>query len=153
MLGTVAGDVIGSVYEVDRIKHTDFPLFSPRSRFTDDTVLTIATAHALLTGQPYADAYHEFGNRYPRAGYGGAFRDWLVRDDRTPYGSFGNGSAMRVGPVGLAMRTADELLTQAVRSAAVTHDHTEGAMAAEVLSRLPYEFREVIAEFNERFGS
>ena len=71
MLGTIAGDVIGSVYEVDRIKHTDFPLFSSWSRFTDDTVLTVATAHALLTGQPYADAYHEFGNRYPGAGYGG----------------------------------------------------------------------------------
>ena len=134
MLGTIAGDVIGSIYEVARIKHTDFPLFSAKSRFTDDSVLTIATAHALLTGQPYADAYHEFGNRYPRAGYGGAFRGWLVRDDRAPYGSFGNGSAMRVGPVGLAMSTADEVLAEAVRSAAVTHDHTEGIRGAQAVA-------------------
>ncbi len=134
MLGTIAGDVIGSVYEVDRIKHTDFALFSAWSRFTDDTVLTIATAHALLTGQPYADAYHEFGNRYPNAGYGGTFRQWLARPDRRPYNSFGNGSAMRVGPVGLAMRTADEVLAEAVRSAAVTHDHTEGIRGAQAVA-------------------
>ena len=134
MLGSIAGDVIGSVYEVARIKHTDVPLFSPNSRFTDDSVLTVATAHALLTGQPYADAYHEFGNRYPRAGYGGAFRGWLVRDDRAPYGSFGNGSAMRVGPVGLAMNTADEVLAEAARSAAVTHDHTEGIRGAQAVA-------------------
>jgi ADP-ribosylglycohydrolase len=93
------------VYEGAHIKHADFPLFSPWSRFTDDIVLTIATAHALLTGQSYADAYYEFGNRYPRAGYGGAFRRWLSLDDQAPYQSFGNGSAMRVGPVGLAMGT------------------------------------------------
>lgn len=134
MLGSIAGDVIGSVYEVARIKHTDFPLFSPRSRFTDDSVLTIATAHALLTGQPYADAYHEFGNRYPNAGYGGAFRQWLARPDRRPYNSFGNGSAMRVGPVGLAMSTADDVLAEAVRSAAVTHDHTEGIRGAQAVA-------------------
>ena len=134
MLGTIAGDVIGSVYEVDRIKHTDFALFSAWSRFTDDTVLTIATAHALLTGQPYADAYHELGNRYPNAGYGGAFRLWLARPDRRPYNSFGNGSAMRVGPVGLALRTADEVLAEAVRSAAVTHDHTEGIRGAQAVA-------------------
>ena len=134
MLGTIAGDVIGSVYEVASVKHTDFPLFSPRSRFTDDTVLTVATAHALLTGQPYADAYHEFGNRYPGAGYGGAFRKWLARPERASYNSFGNGSAMRVGPVGLAMRTADDVLAEAVRSAAATHDHTEGIRGAQAVA-------------------
>jgi len=134
MLGAIAGDVIGSVHEVDRIKHTDFPLFSSWSRFTDDTVLTVATAHAVLTGQPYADAYHEFGNRYPGAGYGGTFRQWLARSDRTPYNSFGNGSAMRVGPVGLAMHTADEVLAEAVRSAVATHDHTEGIRGAQAVA-------------------
>ena len=134
MLGTIAGDVIGSVYERAPVKRTDFPLFSTESRFTDDTVLTVATAHALLTGQPYADAYHEFGNRYPNAGYGGAFRQWLARPDRTPYNSFGNGSAMRVGPVGLAMHTADEVLAEAVRSAAATHDHTEGIRGAQAVA-------------------
>jgi len=134
MLGTIAGDVIGSVYEVDRIKRTDFPLFSTESCFTDDTVLTIATAHVLLTGQSYEDAYHEFGNRYPRAGYGGAFRRWLFDGDRKPYGSFGNGSAMRVGPVGLAMRTADDVLAEAARSAGVTHSHPEGIRGAQAVA-------------------
>ncbi len=134
MLGTIAGDVIGSVYEGDRIKHTDFPLFSSWSRFTDDTVLTIATAHVLLTGQSYDNAYHEFGNRYPGAGYGGAFRRWLSRPDRAPYGSFGNGSAMRVGPVGLAMRTVDEVLAEAARSAGVTHSHPEGIRGAQAVA-------------------
>jgi len=134
MLGTIAGDIIGSVYEGDRIKHTDFPLFSSWSRFTDDTVLTIATAHALLTGQSYADAYYEFGNRYPGAGYGGAFRRWLGSDDRAPYGSFGNGSAMRVGPVGLAMITVRDVLAEAERSAAATHDHAEGIRGAQAVA-------------------
>jgi ADP-ribosylglycohydrolase len=134
MLGAIAGDVIGSVYEADRIKHMDFPLFSARSCFTDDTVLTVATAHALLTGRPYEDAYHEFGNRYPRAGYGGAFRRWLFDGDRKPYGSFGNGSAMRVGPVGLAMRTADDALAEAARSAGVTHSHPEGIKGAQAVA-------------------
>src|SRR4030095_13410078 len=134
MLGTIAGDVIGSVYEGDRIKHTDFPLFSRWSRFTDDTVLTIATAHALLTGRSYADAYHQFGNRYPGAGYGGAFRDWLRRDDLEPYGSLCNGSAMRVGPGAPATRTADDVLAEAERSAAVTHNHPEGIRGAQAVA-------------------
>src|SRR3982750_3656501 len=103
MLGTIAGDVIGSPYERARIKHTSFPLFSIWSRFTDDTVLTIATAHALLTRRPYGEVYHDFGVRYPNAGYGGSFRKGLLRDDRAPYGSFRNRSAMRRAAAGLAL--------------------------------------------------
>jgi ADP-ribosylglycohydrolase len=131
MLGTIAGDIIGSVHEHAGTKHTDFELFSPWSRFTDDTVLTVATATALLNGKGYADVYHEFGRRYPHAGYGGAFRRWLQSDDRRPYGSFGNGSAMRVGPVGWAMTTADEVLAEAAHSASATHDHPEGIRGAQ----------------------
>jgi len=131
MLGPIAGDVIGSVYEHAGIKQTDFPLFSSWSRFTDDTVLTIATAHALLTGQEYADVYHAFGNRYPGAGYGSAFRRWLRNPSPVPYGSLGNGSAMRVGPVGLAMNTVDDVLAGARRSAIPTHNHPEGIRGAQ----------------------
>ncbi len=134
MLGTIAGDIIGSVHERAGTKQTDFPLFSPWSRFTDDTVLTVATATALLNDQPYADVYHEFGRRYPHAGYGGAFRRWLKEDHRRPYGSFGNGSAMRVGPVGWAMTTVDEVLAEAARSASATHDHTEGIRGAQAVA-------------------
>ena len=138
MIGTIAGDIIGSVYEGERIKHTDFPLFSAWSRFTDDTALTVATAHALLTGRPYADAYHDFGRRYPHAGYGGAFRRWLSRNDWMPYGSFGNGSAMRVGPVGLAMTTMDDVLAEAERSASATHDHPEGIRGGQAVALATY---------------
>jgi ADP-ribosylglycohydrolase len=112
--------------------------------FTDDTVLTVATATALLNGQPYADAYHEFGRRYPHAGYGGAFRRWLQEDHRRPYGSFGNGSAMRVGPVGWAMTSVDEVLAEAARSASATHDHAEGIRGAQAVA---------LATFLARTGS
>jgi ADP-ribosylglycohydrolase len=158
MLGTIAGDIIGSPYEGARIKHTSFPLFSTWSRFTDDTVLTIATAHALLSGRRYSDVYHDFGTRYPRAGYGGAFRAWLSRGDRAPYGSFGNGAAMRVGPVGLAMNTIDDVLAEAERSAAATHDHPEGIRGAQAtalatfLARTGHPKTAIRREIEQRLG-
>ena len=93
MAGAIAGDIIGSVFEASPIKTTDFELFSEWSGFTDDTVLTVATAHALLTGMDYTEAYRTFGRRYPRAGYGGAFIKWMLADDAPPYNSWGNGSA------------------------------------------------------------
>src|SRR5690606_1736163 len=134
MRATLLGDIIGSPWEQDAPKHTDFPLFTPWSRFTDDTVLTIATAHALLSGAGYAESYYEYGNRYPRAGYGKAFRDWLASDDPQPYNSWGNGSAMRVSPVGWAMNSVEEVLAEAERSAAVTHDHPEGIRGAQAVA-------------------
>jgi ADP-ribosylglycohydrolase len=85
-----------SVYEANPVKTTDFQLFSEFSRFTDDTVLTIATAHALMEGMGYAEAYRQFGRRYPGAGYGGSFINWLRIDDAPPYNSWGNGSAMPI---------------------------------------------------------
>lgn len=135
MLGAIAGDVVGSVFERAGLKTTDFPLFAPRSRFTDDTVLTVATAHALLTGQPYAEAYHAYGNRYPRAGYGGAFRRWLGAEALPPaYGSWGNGSAMRASPIGFAMQSVDAVLAEAERSASATHDHPDGIAGAQAVA-------------------
>jgi len=134
MLGAIAGDVIGSPYEWRASHSTAFPLFAPESRFTDDTVLTVATAQAILTRTSYADAYHSFGNRYPNAGYGGAFQAWLRQRGRKPYGSWGNGSAMRVSPVGLAGDSFDEVLAEAERSAAVTHDHPDGIRGAKAVA-------------------
>ena len=99
MLGAIAGDIIGSVYEHPPIKNKDFPLFSPSCRFTDDSVLTIAVAGAILDGGTYREAVLELGRRYPNAGYGGAFRQWLRAEDPQPCNSWGNGSAMRVSPV------------------------------------------------------
>ena len=131
MIGVIAGDVIGSVHEHARTKTTDFPLFDPLCCFTDDTVLTIATAHAILTGTPYDVAYREFGRQHPYAGYGGSFYGWLFADEARPYNSWGNGSAMRVAPVGLAFSDVDEVLHEAERSAAVTHNHSEGIKGAQ----------------------
>jgi hypothetical protein len=85
MIGAIAGDIIGSVYEANPIKTKDFPLFHPRCRFTDDTVLTVAIAEAILISRPYAQSVHEIGRRYPQAGYGGSFINWLYADQLQPY--------------------------------------------------------------------
>src|SRR5215831_18447652 len=101
MLGAIIGDVIGSVYEANPIKTSHFhPLFDPRCRFTDDTVLTVALADSILTGDDYGAKMREYFRAYPRAGYGGKFREWALSPSRGPYHSFGNGSAMRVSPIG-----------------------------------------------------
>ena len=131
MLGAIAGDIIGSVYEWDRVKTADFPLFSERSTFTDDTVLTVALADAILHGGGYAAKMKEYYRHYPGAGYGGMFRAWAASPLSAPYGSFGNGSAMRVSPVGFAYGSLEEVLEKARESAAVTHDHPEGIRGAQ----------------------
>ena len=131
MLGAIAGDVIGSVYEGRPIKTVDFPLFQDRSVFTDDTVLTVAIAEAILERGDYATALKLWGRKYPRAGYGGTFYRWMVSDSFEPYNSWGNGSAMRVSPVGFAFASVEEVLAEAERTAAVTHDHPEGIKGAQ----------------------
>lgn len=134
MIGAIAGDVIGSVHEGAPAQSKDFPLFVPGSRFTDDTVLTVAVASAVRAGGGYAAALRRWGRRYPHAGYGGWFRDWLARDDAGPYNSFGNGSAMRVSAVGWAFDDLEAVLDEAARSAAVTHDHPEGIKGAQAVA-------------------
>ncbi len=134
MLGAIAGDVIGSVHEAAGTKVKDFPLFVPASRFTDDTVLTAATADALLNGRDYVDAYHDYFHLYPDAGFGGTFWLWANERRRTPYQSWGNGSAMRVSPVAYFGTTLDEVLAEAKRSAEVTHDHAEGVKGAQAVA-------------------
>jgi len=134
MIGAIAGDVIGSVFEGAPPQPKDFPLFAPSSTFTDDTVLTVAVANAILEGHDYAASLHRWGRRYPRAGYGGMFYQWLVMDEPKPYNSYGNGSAMRVAPVGWAFDDLDRVLLEAGRSAAVTHDHPEGVKGAQAVA-------------------
>ena len=158
MIGVIAGDVIGSVHEHAIRKSTDFPLFDPLSRFTDDTVLTVATAHAILTGTPYEVAYREFGRQHPDAGYGGSFYGWLLVEDPRPYNSWGNGSAMRVAPVGLAFSNLDDVLHEAERSAAVSHNHFEGIKGAQATALAVFMARsgaskeEIRKELMRRFG-
>jgi len=131
MLGAIAGDIIGSVYEANPIKTTEFPLFRPGSRPTDDTVLTVALADTILSGTPYQDNLKEYFYRYPDAGYGGTFIQWALSTTREPYNSWGNGSAMRVSPVAFAYSTLEECLEHAERSAKVTHNHPEGIKGAQ----------------------
>ena len=131
MIGAISGDIIGSVYERHNIRRVDFPLFDPRCRFTDDTVLTVAVADAILTGSSYGDKLKEYFRYYPNAGYGPGFRRWAASRRITPYYSQGNGSAMRVSPVGFAFDTLEQVLEQAKKSAEVTHNHPEGIKGAQ----------------------
>ena len=131
MFGAIAGDVIGSVHEGMGTKIKDFPLFDECSRFTDDTILTVAVASALLTGSDYIDAFHEFFHLYPQFGFGGSFIQWASERQLAPYNSWGNGSAMRVSPIGFAFDSIDEVMYQAKRSADVTHNHPEGVRGAQ----------------------
>ena len=131
MLGSIAGDIIGSVYEHHTIKTTEFPLFQNYSTFTDDSILTIATAYSILNNIPYSQSYKDFGRRYPGRGYGGSFQGWIMSETLEPYNSWGNGSAMRVSPVGFAFDSVEEVLEQAKLSAACTHNHPEGIKGAQ----------------------
>ena len=130
ILGAITGDVIGSVYEFDNVKSTDFPLFGEKTDFTDDSVLTLATMDLLLNGGDYATVYQDYSRNYPNRGYGGNFRGWIMMERPRPYNSFGNGSAMRVSPVGWAFDTLEDVLKEAERSASVTHNHPEGIKGA-----------------------
>ena len=141
MYGAILGDMIGSPYEFDRGKKTkDFPLFSSRSEFTDDSVMTIAVAEAFMDtmGQDdeairraMVDSMQKWGRTYPDAGYGGMFYGWLQKKYPQPYGSYGNGSAMRVSSAGWLFATLEETQHMARLSAGVTHDHPEGLKGAE----------------------
>lgn len=158
MLGAMIGDIVGSVYEWNNIKTTEFPFFSPGGFFTDDSVLTVATAQVLLTGIGYAEAYQDYARRYPGRGYGGNFHHWIYLDNPQPYNSWGNGSAMRVSPVGFAFDSVDEVLTEAKRSAEVTHNHPEGIKGAQatalaiLLARQGAPQAVIRAEITGRFG-
>lgn len=139
MLGAIAGDIIGSIYESNNIKTTEFPLFHPACTFTDDTILTIAVAEVLFEGDygnhdAYIDKYHEWFDRYPSAGFGNTFQEWAWSKSRRPYNSWGNGSAMRVSPIGYAFDTLEETLFEAKVSAEVTHNHPSGIRGAQAVA-------------------
>jgi ADP-ribosylglycohydrolase len=132
MLGAIAGDVIGSVYEGKKVWTPHFdPLFADQARFTDDTVLTVAVAESILRGGDLVDLLKRYARSYPRAGYGGIFARWVQSQTRAPYNSWGNGSAMRVSPVGFAYDSLEEVLLRAQWSADVTHNHPEGVKGAQ----------------------
>ncbi len=155
-------------YEFDRnnYKHKDFPLLSENSHFTDDTVMTLAVALGLIAGQgdaqkTFAGVQHEmrhWGRRYPHAGYGGMFRQWLRAEHPQPYGSFGNGSAMRVAAAGWLFDTLDKTLDMAKVTAEVTHNHPEGIKGAQAtaaaifLARTGHSKPEIKRYVEQTFG-
>lgn len=149
MYGAILGDIIGSPYEFDQgNKSKDFPLFSPRSTYTDDSVMTLAVAEAFLECPPKAeeeeirqkltDTLRQYGQLYPRVGYGLGFRYWLVRPDPQPYGSYGNGSAMRVSSAGWLFDDLETVRHMARLSAEITHNHPEGIKGAEATASAIY---------------
>ena len=158
MIGAIAGDIIGSFYERCQIKTKDFPLFHPRCRFTDDSVLTVAVAKAILSDHNYLKAVWETGRKYPQAGYGGSFIRWLRSNDPKPYNSWGNGSAMRVSPVGFAFDSAELVLQEATRTAEISHNHPEGVKGARAtalaifLARTTRNKSIIRKEVVDRFG-
>ncbi|MCQ2295039.1 MAG: ADP-ribosylglycohydrolase family protein [Bacteroidales bacterium] len=145
MLGAITGDTIGSVYEFNNIKTTQFPLFQSRSTITDDSVMTMAVAEWLLLGPSRSQKdleriMVEYGQGFPNAGYGGRFRCWLFEPERlhknggqsrVPYNSFGNGSAMRVSSCGWFFDSLAETEYWAEQSAIITHNHPEGVKGAQ----------------------
>lgn len=146
MYGAILGDIIGSPYEFDMgDKRKTFPLFSPRSQITDDTVMTLAVAEAFMDAPTEEDlrpylirAMQEYGHRYPHAGYGLRFRNWLESRDPKPYHSFGNGSAMRVSALGWLYEDLPTVRKMARISAEPTHDHPEGIKGAEATASAIY---------------
>ncbi|MBI1648087.1 ADP-ribosylglycohydrolase family protein [Capnocytophaga sp. 051621] len=159
ILGAIAGDVIGSVYEFNNTRTTDFPLFKRETTFTDDTVMTIAIADAILHNKDFAQTILDYGKRYPNRGYGTSFFKWLAHDTPAPpYNSWGNGSAMRVSAVGFAYNDLDTVLKKAEKTAVVTHNHPEGIKGAQAtaaaifLARTGKNKAEIKAYIEQKFG-
>ena len=135
MIGAIIGDIVGSRFEFHNHRSTEFELFHPDCKFTDDTVMTVAVADAILKGRPFGEVMHEYGRKYPRCGYGGRFFRWLLSNNPEPYDSFGNGSAMRVSPCAfLAKGSREQALTWATASAVCTHNHPEGVKGAMAIA-------------------
>lgn len=136
MLGAIIGDIVGSLYEFNPTNNYNFGIFDAGSDFTDDTVCTVAIADALLRGRDYGESLHEWCRRNPSpmGSYGGRFVGWIMSDSPMPYGSFGNGSAMRVSPVGWWFDDITAIMDEAGKSAACTHNHTEGIKGAQAVA-------------------
>ena len=141
MIGSIIGDIVGSRFEFDNTFKKDFDIFHPSCTFTDDTVLTVCTADVLTNGGSYLEKYQEGYFDYPYRGWGGNFLSMASQGKLQPYGSFGNGSAMRVSPVGWASTSREEVLEEAKKSAEVTHDHPEGIKGAQAVALAIYYAR------------
>lgn len=158
LIGAICGDIIGSWYEFCSTKHQNFDLFTDGSRFTDDTVCSIAVADALMNDNDFVPKLQYWCRKYPRAGYGGNFNWWFRQENPQPYNSWGNGSAMRVSSVGAYANSIDEVLDLAEKSAKVSHNHPEGIKGAQVTAFAIYlaingkSKEEIKTQIELRFG-
>lgn len=138
ILGSCIGDIVGSIFEWNNYKNTNFDICNSRCFMTDDTVMTIAVADALYNNKDLTGTLRLYGNRFPDSGYGGGFRRWLKDPTPKPYNSYGNGSAMRVSAAGVLGDTLSEVLKLARQSAEITHNHPEGIKGAEATAAAIY---------------
>ena len=143
MIGAIIGDIAGSKYEFNNVRREDFPLMDTGCDFTDDTVCTVAVADAILHGKDYAAALQEWCRRYPHpmGAYGGNFSRWIWSENPEPYGSFGNGCAMRVSPIGWLFSDEKTVAAEARKSSAVTHNHPHGMDGAELIATAIFRLR------------
>jgi ADP-ribosylglycohydrolase len=155
MVGAIIGDILGAPFETSPVKTKDIDWESKKLFFTDDTVLTVATAYSILNAVPYGESYKLFYRKYPYLNYGKKFANWALSDNLEPYGSWGNGSAMRISPVALAYNNLTNILRQAKKSAEVTHNHIEGIKGAQAvahsifLARKGFDKFKIKAEISE----
>jgi ADP-ribosylglycohydrolase len=170
MLGAIAGDIIGSIYEFDNIKTKDFPLFEERCHYTDDTILTLAVAEVILNADEFPDRtkyidqfqytqqFKSYYSEYSYVGYDADFTEWATSSSLKPYNSSGNGTAMRVSPVASAFDNLDIILEEARRCAEVTHKHPEAIKGAQAtaasifLARTGYDKNAIKAYIHKTFG-
>tara|TARA_R110001606_G_scaffold399285_2_gene583680 strand:+ start:7957 stop:8748 length:792 start_codon:yes stop_codon:yes gene_type:complete len=138
MIGAIAGDIIGSIYEWNNIKTKEFELFGEYCTFTDDSLLTIALAETILNNGDYTEQLKKYYQRYPNAGYGAMYRRWAVSDGSEPYNSWGNGAAMRISAVGFAFDSLGDVLTHAKQHTQITHNHPEGIKGAQATASIIY---------------
>lgn len=140
MIGAIIGDIVGSRFEFNNAKSGNFALFTQQCDFTDDTICTVAVADAILKGEDYKSSILRWCRKCPNpmGGYGGSFARWITSPDPQPYNSFGNGAAMRVSPVAWAFRSERDVIRQAIETARISHDHTEGIIGAMVTALVIY---------------
>ena len=143
MIGAIIGDYVGSAYEFANTKDYNFQLITPESDITDDSIMSIAIAHAICEGKSYESSMRYWGNKYPnpKGSYGGSFGAWLRSENPQPYNSWGNGAAMRVSAIGWAFETLEEVQREAQRSAMCTHNHSEGIKGAMAVASAIYFVR------------
>ncbi|NQU68582.1 MAG: ADP-ribosylglycohydrolase family protein [Candidatus Marinimicrobia bacterium] len=142
MIGSIIGDIIGSIWEGKQSKSKDVELFCEYNTFTDDSVLTLAVAEAILKKTDYQTEMIKYYKRYPHAGYGYLFNEWANSTNPQPYRSYGNGSAMRVSPIGFAFHDIETVLDEARKSAAITHNSPDGIAGAKAIALAIFMARE-----------